>query len=354
MAFTTAEVNTFFQTIDGLPVTTAPIPSNLSMAYVNGLNSIPPTTSEPQVQAQLENQTAPPPNNVATDTFYRTSVAQFVLREFQAAWGTVPTSTQYDAWVARVIANPASVETGGGMSQALAGTPQFLAEYGLTSSSQLATTGFINQLLVNLGLDPATHPGAFLNVGVPVAQVLQNFVTSQPVIASLNTPIVNFQNALLAGGTFPTGSILTVGPGGALNLTTAIDTPTTGFSGHGATATAAGATFVAPPGTNVLGASNTLNAGDDLEATGAALGDSTLNYTAVASLTGNPALAVGVTMNGVNAALITNLNGPGVQGGFSGTITGLTTATLTACTPHRTAVGGWKSEGVRRSDADGA
>ena len=108
MAFTTAEVNTWFQTIDGLPVTTAPIPSNLSTAYVNGLNSIPPTTSEPQVQAQLENQTAPPPNNVATDTFYRTSVAQFVLREFQAAWGTVPTSTQFDAWVARVIANPTS------------------------------------------------------------------------------------------------------------------------------------------------------------------------------------------------------------------------------------------------------
>jgi hypothetical protein len=329
MAFTTAEVNTFFQTIDGLPATTAPIPSNLSTAYVNGLNSIPPTTSVPQVQAQLENQTAPPPNNVATDTFYRTSVAQFVLREFQAAWGTVPTSTQFDAWEARVIANPASVETGGGMSQALAGTPQFLAEYGLTSSSQLATTGFINQLLVNLGLNPATHPGAFNNVGVPVAQVLQNFVTSQPVIASLNTPIVNFQNALLAGGTFPTGSILTVGPGGALNLTTAIDTPTAGFGGQGGTATQPGATFSALPGSNVLGASNTLNAGDDLEATGAALGDSTLNYTAVLSATGNPALVSGLTMNGVSAANITNLNAPGVQAGFSGTITGLTTATLT-------------------------
>jgi hypothetical protein len=329
MAFTTAEVNTWFQTIDGLPVTTAPIPSNLSTAYVNGLNSIPPTTSEPQVQAQLENQTAPPPNNVATDTFYRTSVAQFVLRDFQAAWGVVPTSTQFDAWVARVIATP-SLESGG-MSQALAGTPQFLAAYGLTSSTQLATTGFINQLLVNLGLDPATHPGAFNNVGVPVAQVLQNFVTSQPVIASLNTPIVNFQNALLAGGTFPTGSILTVGPGGALNLTTAIDTPTAGFStGHGGTATQPGATFSALPGSNVLGASNTLNAGDDLEATGAALGDSTLNYTAVLSATGNPALVSGLTMNGVSAANITNLNAPGVQAGFSGTITGLTTATLTA------------------------
>jgi hypothetical protein len=325
MAFTTAEVNTWFQTIDGLPATTAGIPANLATAYVAELNSVPPTASEPQIQAQLENQTAPPPNNVATDTFYRTSVAQFVLREFQAAWGVVPNTTQFDAWVARVIANPASVETGGGMSQALAGTQQFLNTYGL-QPGQLATTGFINQLLVNLGLNPATHPGAFLNVGQPVATVLQNFVTSQPVIASLNTPIVNFQNLLLAGGTFPTGSILTVGPGGALNLTTGVDTPTTGFStGNGATATAAGATFSALPGTNVLGASNTLNAGDDLVATGAALGDSTLNYTAVASANGNPPVAVGVTMNGVSTAVITNLHA--AVAGFSGTITGLTTAT---------------------------
>jgi hypothetical protein len=329
--FSTAEINTWFQTIDGLPVspTTPPIPSNLSMAYVAELTSVPPTTSVPQVQAQLENQTAPPPNNVATDTFYRTSVAQFVLRDFQAAWGVVPTTTQYDAWVARIIANP-SLENGG-MSQALVGTPQFLAAYGLTSSSQLATTGFINQLLVNLGLNPATHPGAFNNVGVPVAQVLQNFVTSQPVIASLNTPIVNFQNALLAGGTFPTGSILTVGPGGALNLTTGIDTPTAGFSGgQGGTATAAGATFSAQPGTNVLGLSNTLNAGDILLATGAAAGNSTLNYTAVPSLAGNGPNPVGVTMTGVSAAVITNLDPAGVEAGFSGTITGLTTATLTA------------------------
>jgi hypothetical protein len=324
MAFTTAEVNTWFQTIDGLPPTTAGIPANLANAYVAELNSVPPTASEPQIQAQLENQTAPPPNNVATDTFYRTSVAQFVLREFQAAWGVVPNTTQFDAWVARIIANP-SLESGGGMSQALAGTQQFLNTYGL-QPGQLATTGFINQLLVNLGLDPTTHPGAFQNVGQPVATVLQNFVTSQPVIASLNTPIVNFQNALLAGGTFPTGSILAVGPGGNLNLTTGIDTPTAGFSsGHGATATTAGATFVAAPGTNVLGASNTLNAGDDLEATGAALGNSTLNYTAVASANGNPPVAVGVTMNGVSTAVITNLHA--AVAGFSGTITGLTTAT---------------------------
>jgi hypothetical protein len=141
---------------------------------------------------------------------------------------------------------------------------------------------------------------------------------------------VNFQNALLAGGTFPTGSILAVGPGGALTLTTGVDTPTTGFStGHGATATTAGAVFSALPGTNTTGASNTLNAGDNLVATGAALGNSTLNYTAVDVGPGaNPPDVVGLTMTGVSTAVITSL----VAGGssISGTITGLTTATLAA------------------------
>ena len=39
MAFTTAEVNTWFQTIDGLPATTAGIPSNLSTSYAAQLNA---------------------------------------------------------------------------------------------------------------------------------------------------------------------------------------------------------------------------------------------------------------------------------------------------------------------------
>ena len=77
-----------------------------------------------------------------------------------------------------------------------------------------------------------------------------------------------------------------------------------------------------------MGLTNTLNAGDDLVATGAAAGDSTLNYTAVTSLLGNPAHAAGVTMTGVSAAVITNTS-PGVAG-FSGTITGLTAATVAA------------------------
>ncbi len=223
------------------------------------------------------------------------------------------------------------------MSQALAGTPEFLNLYGLSSATQAATTGFINQLSANLGVTPGA--GAYANVGLPVWQVLQNFVDSPKVIASLESPIASFQNLLLAGGTFPTGSILTLGPAGALTLTTGVDTPTTGFSsGHGATATAVGSVFNALPGNSINGLSNTLNAGDDLVATGAAAGNSTLNYTAVdPGVGGNPAAAVGVTMTGVSTAVITNLSS--VAAGFSGTITGLTTVTVAATSGNEVDVG---------------
>ena len=90
--------------------------------------------------------------------------------------------------------------------------------------------------------------------------------------------------------------------------------------------------FTAPPGQNVLGPSNTLQVGDNLTDTGT---NGTLNYTAVASLLGNPALAAGVTMNGIANANILNTSA-GVAG-FSGNITGLTpricrrAATETSC-----------------------
>ena len=85
------------------------------------------------------------------------------------------------------------------------------------------------------------------------------------------------------------------------------------------------AVFTAPPGQNVLGPSNTLQVGDSLTDTGT---NGTLNYTAVASLLGNPALAAGVTMNGIVNANILNTSA-GVAG-FSGNITGLTTANMQA------------------------
>jgi hypothetical protein len=338
--FTDATVNGWLFTIAGLNAAngnTQPVPEPFLTTYVTDLNTpappATPTSSPTDIQANLENfpiNANPPPANLITDTFFRTTVADFVLREFQLAWGVVPTSgsatSQYDAWVARVIDNPANM-TAGGMSAALVGTPQFQSIFGTGATATAAT---ITLLCAHAGV--AVGPGAMANVGLPMAEVLQNFAENSTLVSNaLAEPVANFQNLLLAGGTAPAGSILSLPgtPGASLTLTTGADTTTEGFStGHGATATNAGAVFSALPGTNVLGPSNTLNAGDDLVATGAAAGDSTLNYTAVDTSFGNPAVAVGVTMTGVSAAVITNLSSGGA--GFSGTITGLTTATLAA------------------------
>ena len=334
--FTTADVNTWFQTIDGLPIGTPSISSSIATSLVDELNA--GTETPVEVQAILENfpfNPAPPPTNIPTSEFFRTRVADFVLREFQAAWGVVPTSggagSQYDLWVSRVIADP-TLQTTGAMSQALAGTPQFMTLYATNSATEPATLAVVTQMCESLlGIPPG--PGALLNVGLPVWQVLQNFVTSPVVIARMDAPIANFQNLLLAGET-PTGSIFALpGTGGTtFTLTSGVDSPTAGFTtGHGATAIAAGSVFEALPSSNPpLGVTNTLQAGDDLEATGAAAGASQLNYLAVNSLINGP-LAVAVKMNGINLLNITN-SSTGTAG-FSGNITGLTTVVASTATP---------------------
>jgi hypothetical protein len=139
------------------------------------------------------------------------------------------------------------------MSQALAGTSQFMAMYGTTSATEPATPAFINKIAANTGVTVGS--GALANVGLPVWQVLQNFVASAKAVASLQAPIANFQNILLAGGA-PIGSIFTLPPIPPVD-TPAADTPTTD-----ATAMVANSTFNAPPASNQTpGVTNTVDGG---------------------------------------------------------------------------------------------
>ncbi len=112
------------------------------------------------------------------------------------------------------------------MSQALAGTTEFMALYGTTSATQIATTALVTAMCEGIfGIPPG--PGALLNVGLPVWEVLQNFAQSSKFIGDTSTSIVGFQNALLAGET-PTGSLFdfspTGTPGVTYTLTTGVDT----------------------------------------------------------------------------------------------------------------------------------
>jgi hypothetical protein len=336
--FTDADVNGWLFTIAGLDPAngnTQPVPEPFLDEYVNELNA---GATPAQIQANLENfpfNSNPPPTNVITDTFFRTSVADFVLREFQLAWGVVPTSgaaaSQYDAWVARVIDNPANM-TAGGMSAALVGTPEFQLIFG---SNPNATAATIALLCAHAGIPVGA--GAMANVGLPMAQVLQNFAENSALVSNaLAAPIANFQNLLLnaaPGAPPPSGSILTLPGtvGSSLTLTPGADTPTTGFSGgHGATATSPGAVFNALPVTSTLGIpNNTLNAGDNLQDT---VGDGTLNFTATGTSL-LPAYAVGVELNGIKTLTYTgSFAAPDGFGGFQGNVTGLTVVNDTGST----------------------
>ena len=150
----------------GLPSAAQPIPTAEETLGVTPLGAgaqtpLPIQANPAQVQANLE----------SLALVDRKSIPGFVLREFQAAWGVVPSATQYDAWVARVIADP-SLENGG-MSQALAATPQFEALYGVTGDT-IATAATVTALCQGI-IGIPVGPGAVLDVGLPVWQVLQNF-----------------------------------------------------------------------------------------------------------------------------------------------------------------------------------
>ena len=77
-------------------------------------------------------------------------------------------------------------------------------------------------------------------------------------------------------------------------------------------------------------ANNTLNTGDFLLTTGAAVGATTLNYTASPNgVAANPPFALGVKLDGVNKAVISN-QAAAIVAGFQGDVTGLTKVDDTA------------------------
>ena len=149
------------------------------------------------------------------------------------------------------------------------------------------------------------------------AQLLQVFTQSAEAVNLFAPHVIAFQN-LEAAGTPPVPPTSLFSLNAGFTLTPNIDT---------FTATNTGAVFNALPFVQSSGlANNTLNTGDNLQDT---KGDGTLNYTASPNgVAANPPFALGVTVNGVSTANISN-QAAGIVAGFQGTtagITGLTTA----------------------------
>ena len=257
---------------------------------------------------------------------------------------------------------------------ALAGTSGFQADWAGLSGSAFVTSvagatglnasaiqGFLtnwtnfytaNGTIGGLTVTQAAY-GATLGDAIGVALLNPTSANLQSVFST--TAANNFspnagsglvQNALIdvATGQYVTGVSLAALPTaycaagpelgvGGVFLTQGIDSPGSGFAANasgtpllnGFTATTAGQVLTALPFVTALGlANNTLNTGDDLEATGAAAGTAILNYSTTNNAAANPPFVTGVTMNGIGEADITNNNAG--MAGFTGNITGLTTA----------------------------
>ena len=176
-------------------------------------------------------------------------------------------------------------------------------------------TNFSQQLVFNALVDNAEQIGGVKNAdGTPVTYQVGKPLNAQQVPVPLQG-----QNPV---------------PPTTVFLTQGADTPTTGFAKDangtplvppGFTATVANTVINALPFVTALGlGNNTLNTGDNIVATGAAAGATTLvDVTANTPGAANPAFATGITINGVNEVDITA--GLLAINGFTGVVNGVTT-----------------------------
>ena len=270
------------------------LPDQVTNALANGFN--------PTVYAAESLGSALSTNASFNTNFVGLSVSQFAAAVSTATGVNVNAIQQFVTnWQAFFTANPS----------ALQGRTVTQASYG-AAFGDAAGVALLNPTSANLQTQVSTNPAFPFSPN-----------TIQGLVA--NALILNAEGKYETGkalGALAPHDLLQGEAGaapGTLTLTVNVD------SGPAFTTNFAKATFNAPPGTNVLGPSNTLNAGDNF---GSTVGDATLNFQAVASLLGNPPLATGITMTGVATANI--LNSSGGVAGFSGSVTGLTTATMQA------------------------
>ena len=334
---TVALMNTVIAAIDYAP------PPPITSIFTAAQLTLWPTLTADQLIPAV--QTAP----------YTLNTVDFVIREYQLAFGGVPDLGGAAYWT-HALAD--GTQTDASLSLAFASSTQFFDTYHISAttpmnSDALAFT-YVEALYKNAFNETlgSTDPGVmyWANSNLTASQVLQAFVVSPQFVQLTATPITVFQtdqvNAAEGIGTVPpAGTSLFSLPLAAFTLTIGVD------AGAGFTANTAGAVFNALPGSNPpLGVTNTLNAGDNLQDT---VGDGTLNYTAVNNPFGlvNSPFAQAVTMNGISTANITSLT-TFATAGFAGDITGLTKVTASTANPGNLILLGTAGDGLNTALTD--
>jgi len=191
------------------------------------------------------------------------------------------------------------------------GNPTAVGTFIATIIQSATVGGADNTTLQNKASVAATFSTSLSNANVPFDAAAAAASSTELATVTADPATVTAANAATAA--FVTNALLP-----HPDLTIGID------AGGAFSVTTTGVTFVADPKGNApLGVTNSLQAGDNLQDS---KGDGILKLTQVAQNLANPPLATDVTMNGLATANITNISGG--LGGFSGNITGLTTANI--------------------------
>jgi hypothetical protein len=156
------------------------------------------------------------------DDAYTTNNVDPVVRLYQAAFGRVPEAASSIEFYADRLASGA--QTVSSIASSFANSPEFLARYSLTASSQ-PNAAFITALYLNvLGRAPDDAGFNFyLNNGMTTAQMLQGFAQSPEFQQRSEAAVESLLNANALGTAVFTGPLQITVPGKIFVLTAAID-----------------------------------------------------------------------------------------------------------------------------------
>lgn len=209
MAFTTAQVNGWYQAVQFRDGPTAAVNSYVSLLNSGGLTAA-------QVQAAVINDT------------YTFANANTVIRLYQAAFARVADQSGQNYWVDIMGATPDAQKTAQlqAIATQFANSTEFVAEYGVNASAPInaaVLTAFYANVL-NRTPDTAGF-NYWLNSGQTTSQVLNAFAQSAEFTTASSSATTLFQQAQIAGTASTSGSLFQYGgfPVTDIVLTTNID-----------------------------------------------------------------------------------------------------------------------------------
>ena len=186
MAYTTAQVNAWYQAVQFQNGPTATVNS-----WVSALNA--GTATPASVQ-----------NSIITTDSYTLTVVNPVLRLYQASFNSVPDQNGQAFWVGQYGSGAQTYQQ---IANGFANSAQFKAAYGNTDANTLANSAQVTTMYQNILLRNPDAGGLAFWTGKAIGAVLAGISTSPEMVTNMSVPITNYQAAEIAGNEATSGSM---------------------------------------------------------------------------------------------------------------------------------------------------